>query len=122
MFKIRKEQEEIFRQQALREFEDKAVQHLRRDLSEQTASFSDDDLRLRVRQCIPRSSDYGLTTQKQIICFVDVSFLLGEQFDTDPSHAWAGELLKGQKLSATNRANLLLATACSVYKESAAGS
>lgn len=117
MLKIRKEQTEVFRQHAMADFEARAIQHLRRDLSEQTAPFSDDDLRRRVHESIPRAGEYGLTTQKQIMCFVDVSFLLGERFDTDPQYAWSGELLRSTKLSPGDKANLLLATACSVYQD-----
>lgn len=121
MLKIREEQLEPFSSEAMTYFETRAVAHLRRDLVKQTGAFSDDDLRTRVRQCISRAAQYGLTTEKQVMCFVDVTYLLGPNFDSDPRQRWANELLRSSKVASADKGNLLLATACSVYKELASG-
>jgi hypothetical protein len=117
MLKIRKEQSEAFQKEAADDFEARAIKHIRRDLAKPASALTDDDIRRRVRECIPRAKEYGLITEKQIICFVDVSILLGDRFDTDPKMAWSGELLRSKNVSVPDKTNLLLATACSVYKE-----
>src|SRR4051794_30394633 len=117
MFKIRKEQQQVFQKRAAAQFESNALQHLRRDLAEQTKAYTDEQLRTRVNDCIPRAAAYGLMSQKQLMCFVDVSFLLGEHFDADPQHRWSKELLESTKVSALDKGNLLLATACSCYQD-----
>ena len=113
--KLRPEQIDVFRKQAAVSFESRALKHLRRDLAHQTAPFGDQQLRERVRDCAARATAYGLVNERQIMCFVDVSFLLGSDFDTNVQHAWTQKVLQDRKFSATDRANLLLATACSVF-------
>ena len=117
MLKLQKEQVDAFKLQALQQFLEQATKHLRLDLTEQTEVYTDAQLGHRVRSIIPRAGKYGLKTQREIMCFVDVSFLLGEHFDTDSSQPWATDLLNSKKLSSGDRANLLLATACSVYRD-----
>jgi hypothetical protein len=114
MFRIRAGHDAALGAAALEQFMGRAVQHLRRDLATQTAGWSDEELRQRVMECIPRAGAYGLATQRELMCFVDVSFLLGNSFDTDLGQVWAAKLLRSAKLSAGDRANLLLSTACSV--------
>jgi hypothetical protein len=116
LLKIRKEQEDVFRQRALADFESRAIKHLRRDLGEQTAPFDDHELRRRVHEGITRAGSYGLTTEKQVMCFVDVTFLLGESFDAASDNTWVSQVLRNSMVSAGDRANLLLATACSLYQ------
>lgn len=116
-FKIRREQTEAFRRQAEANFESRAIQHLRRDLTEQTVPFTDEQLRQRTRDCIRRAAVYELVTERQIMCFVDVTFLLGCDFDSNPEQAWTQKVLQDRKFSPADRANLLLATACSVVRD-----
>jgi len=118
VFKIQKEQVAVLKGQALEGFLKQAVLHLRRDLTDLTATYSDNELRQRIKTRMERARAYGLSNKREIMCFVDVSFLLGERFDSDPAHAWVPLLLHSPKLSSGDRANLLLATACSVYRDS----
>jgi hypothetical protein len=117
MAKIRQEQEDLFRQEAEADFNRRVLLHVRRDLTEPAAAMSDEEILRIVRECGPRAAKHGLTSERHLMCFVDASILLGRSFEEKPSQAWARELLKSSKLSATDKANLLLATACSVYKE-----
>jgi len=117
MAKIRQEQEDLFRQEAEADFNRRVLLHVRRDLTEPAAAMSDEEILRIVRECGPRAAKHGLTSERHLMCFVDASILLGRSFEEKPSQAWARELLKSSKLAATDKANLLLATACSVYKE-----
>jgi hypothetical protein len=120
MLKARQQQLDVYSQNAMADFEGRAVSHLRRDLAQQTISFTDTDLLTRVRSCIPRAAKYNLTSEKHVMCFVDVSFLLGEHFDLDESQPWAAKLLRSDRVAPGDKGNLLLATACSVYKDTRA--
>jgi hypothetical protein len=51
------------------------------------------------------------------MCFVDADVLLGRGFHGDPAYHWADTLLRSDKLEPDDKAGLLLATACSVYKD-----
>ncbi|MGA2137036.1 MAG: hypothetical protein ABSH50_32495 [Bryobacteraceae bacterium] len=122
MAKIRQEQEDLFRQEAEADFNRRVLLHIRRDLTEPAASMSDEDILRRVRDCGPRAAKYGLITERHLICFVDASILLGPAaFEEQKTMDWARKLLNSDKVSPTDKANLLLATACSVYRDSHGG-
>lgn len=114
--RIKAEQTKVFAGQAVRDFERRAVAHLRRDLPDQTKAATDDELLQRVRECSASASSYGLVTQRQIMFFAVASVLLGKDFDKNPNYTWASTLLQSRKVSVTRKAVLLLATACSVYQ------
>jgi hypothetical protein len=115
VLKIRQEQSDVFRRESLDRFEANAVRHLRTHLADPTQDYTDEELRQRVRNCISRSTSHGLRSEQQVMCFVDTSFLLNEQFDTDPAHAWAAKVLRSEKLEPGQKATVLLATATNVY-------
>ena len=109
MFRVRAAHDEAFRQDALRRFVERVLAHLRQDLAKQTAGCADDALRARVGSCIERAKTYGLLTQREVVCFVDATYLLGEDFDTAAETEWAAEILRSDA-SAADRALSLVAT------------
>ena len=121
MFRLRKEHSDALRRQALADFEARAVRHLREHLPGPTATYSDEELLRRVRRAVPRARQHGLLTQRQVVRFLDVTFLLAEGFDQDPRYEWAAVLLRSTKLSAEARSILLLAVAASVHGGAQAG-
>ncbi len=117
-FRIRQEQAAEFRLDALERFEDNAVRHLRTHLAGPTEGLTDGDLRHRVRDCIARSTGFGLASEQQVMCFVDASFLLAsERFEDDPGHVWARIVLESPRLRPGEKASILLATATNVYNQ-----
>lgn len=117
MLKIRREQDERLRLQALVEFENRGVRHLRQQLRQPTAPFRDDELRQRIRACVLRAQQYGLTTEQQVMVFVDASYLVSEDFDSNPESDWAARILSSDQLEAVDKANLLIAVAFSVHND-----
>jgi hypothetical protein len=108
MFRIRDEQIETLQADMLRRFEDAAVEHLRLHLASFTQTYTDDQLRQRAQECIPRSEQYGMSSEQEIMCFVDATFLLSDRFDSDPSTLWARELLEDEELEPSEKAEILL--------------
>jgi hypothetical protein len=106
--RIREAQLETFRDGARRDFEDKTILHLRSHLAEQTLPFSDVLLRARVRACIPRANRYGFRSSKQIVCFVDTTYFLGEFFDSQPTNRDIIGLISDTSVNADLRAGLML--------------
>lgn len=117
--KLRTEQEALLRNHARAAFESKALAHLRQHLADRVKGATDAQLIERIRACEKRAASYGLVSPRQVVCFLDASFLLGEYFDTNPTFAWAKKTLASTQLSPSDRASLLLATACSFAKERA---
>ena len=73
--------------------------------------LSDAALHARVLTCAPRCAAYGLQEEEQILQFAAVTLLLGEDFDSEPEHVWAHEVLSDPGLSAEERGALLMALA-----------
>lgn len=119
--RIHRNQEDAYKQAAEADFIRRVLLHIRRDLAEAAAGLSDEEILQRVRECAPRAARHGLVTEKQLICFVDSSILLGRGFDRDPNQKWVQTLLESNKLSAGDKSNLLLATACSVFSSRKGG-
>jgi hypothetical protein len=102
---------QAFQKVAQDNFEGRAVQHLRTTQSAATAPYSDDQLRQRVHGCVSRAGKYGLTTERQVMSFVDATYLAGEHFDTAPECAWAPTVLNSQGTAGDARATLLVSFA-----------
>jgi hypothetical protein len=117
---MRPEQTNEFGRDALRRFEDRAVRHMRRHLPGPTERHTDGELRRRVGECIPRSTEYGLSSEQQVMCFVDTTFLLNDRFDSDSDYSWAAEILRSGKLSPAEKGRVLLYIAAHVHNDGAA--
>lgn len=111
MLKVRDEQYAALQDQAKLRFEDRVVRHLRTHLAEPTHEYSDDALRERIRVCQPRAAAYGLTSERQIVSFVDATFLIGEQFDSDPKHSDVSDILTSKDLDGNAKAGFLVGVA-----------
>ena len=108
MFRLRQDHVDAFEGAALDDFLSLGVAHLRSHLAAETKPFTDDELKLRIRQCIKRAYPYGLATEPQVMTFVDATYLAGEQFDQDPRCSAARQLLDDPTASPETKATLLL--------------
>ena len=118
MIVIRPEQTTAFRDEAVSDFESRAVRHLRTHLAGPTAEQTDEQLRLRVRGCIYRAGTYGLTSEKQIMCFTNATYLIGNEFDT--AESWAKTLLASEKATPPEKSEAILAMAYVIARNRAA--
>lgn len=119
MINFRNQQLEVLQRSSRDDFESRAVVHVKNDLPPVlTKNLEDSAILFQVRRSCKRATDYGLCTEKQLMCFVDATFLLGLSFETEKEHPWALELLHSERLSDDDKARLLLATACSLYQDS----
>jgi hypothetical protein len=103
------------------DFEAWASQHLRATFPERTAGMPDEELRDRVRSCAALCGRHGLATEEQVLCIAAAGFLIGADFDSDPNHAWAAEILADAELSADERAAMVAALAELLVEEAGDG-
>jgi hypothetical protein len=108
MFTIRDEQLQAFKASTLEDFEDRAVLFLREDFPGGAARFRDDELRIRVRESIPRAEIFGLESEYAVMCFVQLLLLLGDDFETNPKWEVIVEGLQDESVDANDRATLAL--------------
>ena len=94
MLIIRREQVEAFEQAALRAFENEMVGHSREFSPILCELLGEEQLRGALRQAMSRAQSYGFTNQGPIRLYVELMFLCGSHFDTDPQYPVLGELLR----------------------------
>jgi hypothetical protein len=93
MLKIRSEQLEAFRQQALRQFEDEMIKHLKEYAPKHCEALEEENIRYVIRFGIQQAEKYGLTYRGPVRFYLELIFMLGHRFDTDPQLGWATEIL-----------------------------
>ena len=113
---IRPHQFEAFEREARAEFERRVLDHLRTDFADLIEGLSDPELRRRVWSAAARAGRYGLESEYEVVLFLDVTFLTGdERFDENPAHGWAREILS-QDAPAEQRADELYDTAAAAFE------
>jgi hypothetical protein len=75
------------------EFEDNMVEHLKHVFPIRTAAMGEDVVREVIRIGIERADGYELDTPGPVRIFIEMSFLLGSGFDTDPQYPWTQQVL-----------------------------
>ena len=94
MLVIRPEQMKSFEQAALRRFEDEMVAHSKGFSPRLCEVIGDEQLRVAVRSAISRAMAYGFSNRGPIRLFIEMMFLYGSAFDTDPQYPRVGEILR----------------------------
>lgn len=94
MLTIRPEQMRAFELAALRRFEDATMEHSKAFSPRLCAVLGDAQLRIAVHSAIERAMGYGFTDRGPIRLFVELTFLCGSAFDTDPQYRPAGDILR----------------------------
>ncbi len=87
MIKIRQEQMKMFENDALRHFEDEMVLHSKEFSPRLCEILGDDQLRIALRQVMNRADTYGFTNRGSIRLYIELMFLYGSNFDTDPQYS-----------------------------------
>jgi hypothetical protein len=91
---IRAEQMRVFEQAARRRFEEEMVAHSK-DFSPRLCEvIGDEQLRVALRSAMKRAEDYGFTNRGPMRLFIEMMFLCGSAFDTDPQYQAVGEALR----------------------------
>jgi hypothetical protein len=92
--RIRQDQRGVFEQAALKKFEDEMVVHSK-DFSPRLCEvLGEAQLRVALRGAMARAGGYGFTYRGPIRLFIEMMFLFGSAFDTDPQSPWAAEILR----------------------------
>ena len=89
MLQIREEQMLAFEQAALRRFEDEMVAHLAQFAPRHCEVIGEPALRQAIRLGMERARKYGLTNRGPVRFYLELMFMFGGDFDTDPQLLWA---------------------------------
>lgn len=106
MLKIREKQMQVFEEEAGKKFEEEMVLHSKAFTPRLCEVIGDEQLRIALRQTIKRATEYNFTKRGPIRLFIELMFLLGNGFDTDPQYpiiakvlnASDNEMLRAEKI------------------------
>ena len=115
---IRDQQMDAFRRDRERQFENRALDHLRRNLPRNTtAQLGEDALRSSIRKAITKGRVYEITEEYDFLRYLNLMHALGSEFDTDPRYPWAAGILNNEKLTARRKLDMLTARAMDMEAE-----
>lgn len=98
MLTIREEQLDVFRGEAIQQLTETLAADLRRGLPAHVQALGEQGTLDAIRAGIDRAGAYGIITREGVSGYVKLMFLFGSDFDTDPSRAWAGQVLNDPSL------------------------
>jgi hypothetical protein len=93
MLTIRQEQVEALRQYHLKKFEDEMVVHLAKFAPRHWQGIGEPTGRQVIRLGMAHAKKYGFTNRGPVRFYLELMFLFGSHFDTDPQHPWVREVL-----------------------------
>jgi hypothetical protein len=105
MLRIRKEQMDILGEYMLKKFENYMVVHLRHRFAERLKGTPEEAIRAIVQKGISKANCYDIRIEYDVERYIDLMFILGDDFDTAEKTLWAGELLRNNKMLPRKRIN-----------------
>jgi len=93
MLQISREQLAAFDQAGFDDFEDEMVAHSKEFSPRLCEVIGEAQLRVALRQAMNRATTYGFTNRGPMRLFIELIFLCGSAFDTDPQYPAIGEIL-----------------------------
>jgi hypothetical protein len=96
MLIIRKEQMQVFEQAAVKSFESRMVEHLKKEFPKHSEAMGEGALQKVVRRGRERAAKYGLAGERSVRLYLELMLMLGSGFDEDPQLPWAADVLRNQ--------------------------
>jgi hypothetical protein len=103
MFKLRKEHLAAFEAQVANLFVTRVQAHVKAVWPAECAELGDPGVASTVQSLVQRAAAAGLTSESDMVRFVDLGFLLALDFDTNPAAAWTRPILTDRTLAPSAR-------------------
>jgi hypothetical protein len=94
MLTLRREQLLLLAAPQRERFIQYAVGYVAKHFPDQHAALGAESSRRAVADAIERAESYGFERDADVLAYVTLVFMFGRDFDRDPEHAWAGEVLR----------------------------
>jgi hypothetical protein len=95
--KLRREQMQAFSRAADRSFEQRMFGHVNRHFPKRCAELGEADVREYIRHGMQRARSYDIVSERDICKYVDLMFVYGRDYDTNPKYPWAAEILNDRR-------------------------
>lgn len=96
MLNIHSDQIDVFKETALKQFEDEMVEHVQDFFPNHFALMGEEGIRTLTRYGYVRAKPYGLISKRNVCLYINSMLLLGSHFDKDPQYPWASEILNNE--------------------------
>ena len=93
MLTIRNAQFRTLSLDARRRFEQRVARHLAKFFPDRTAAMDSGELVALIRHGCDRATAHGFKSARDVCKYIDLMVVFGPDFDVDPRHAWAREIL-----------------------------
>lgn len=93
MFTLHGKQINIFKDAALKRFEDEMVEHIRAFFPNHYQAMQEQTARTVIQYGYMKAKSYDLNTIRNVCLYLNNMLLLGSNFDDDPQYPWAKEIL-----------------------------
>ncbi len=107
MFKLRKEHLDAFEAQAVSLFTKRVIAHVKNVWPAESAELGDDAVSAIVKSAVQRAGAMGLSTEYDVVRFVDLSFVLAADFETNPLSVWTRPFMADRTLAPSAKVDRL---------------
>ena len=107
MLRLRKEHLAAFEAHVVNLFISKVVAHVKAVWAAECAELGDPTVEEIVRAAIQRGAALGLSTEYDLVRYVDLSFILAKDFETNPLAAWTRVVLVDRLLAPRSKLDRL---------------
>ena len=99
MLKLRKEHLAAFEAQVVSLFTSRVLAHVKAVWPAESAELGDPAVLETVRSAIQRAAALGLSTEHDVVRYVDLSFILAHDFEKSPLAVWTRPILSDRALA-----------------------
>src|SRR5262249_24775585 len=107
MLIIRDNQMETLKQEAVKSFEQRMVTHLNEFFPQECRRVGEQRVRAAIQQGIGRAAIYGITSEIDVARYIDLSVVLGLDFDAGKRQPWVPQILKNPNLRPDAKVQLI---------------
>src|SRR5258708_318652 len=114
MLAIRPEQMAAFSTSLRKRFEADMAVHLETFFHASCAAMNRVELAAFIRRTVDKALTYRIERERDVCKFLDVAMELGPDFDRDPRHPWAQQILTDSSLAGQEKINRLVKAALEI--------
>jgi hypothetical protein len=107
MLVIRKEQMDVLADQAMKTFISRVFDHLSEVFPDQCRELGDEALDRLITDGIKRAASYGIDIEDDVVRFIELMFILCDDYDTSYRFPWARQILLEPDENQTERVDRL---------------
>jgi len=102
LWPIRPEQFHALSNAAQDDFVRQVADHMREFFPQECSRMNHHDLYKTIHHGIRRAASYGISAERHVCQYIDLMFAFGQNFDQDPRHGWAREVLNDRSIATSD--------------------